>query len=145
MSFTTKPPKVKGTWKIESVIVDNDTLFISDSIRITVDFFNKQMSEWEKSESDANYIGKCIRSTYNSLNQVRLNIKRKSYNQSAIIPCWDHIMFRGISDGKYSLANDTLKLIDNHMDLIFDKSLNVLIYNNSKYKYQIRYKRLNDE
>lgn len=145
LSFTTKPPKVKGIWKIESVIIDKDTLFRSDSINITAVFFNKQMSGWNKSNSDSEYIEKCIRSTYNNLNQARLNIKRKGYDQSPIMPCWDHIMFKGITGGKYLYANDTLKLIDVNIDLFIDNNHTSMTYNNSEYNYRIRFIRLNDK
>lgn len=145
MNHTTKPPKVKGIWKIESVIIDKDTLFLSGSKKITVGFFNKQMSGWNKSNSDADYIEKCMRSTYNNLNEARLIIKRKSYDLSPIMPCWDHIMFKGITGDKYSYANDTLKLLDVNIDLLIDGNHTSMTYNNSEYNYRIRFIRLNDK
>lgn len=146
MSFKTKTTQIQGNWRIESVLIGADTLFLADNIQITSNFYTKHMmGGWDKSESDVNYITKCIRSTYVNLNQVRLNIKRRKYDQSAIIPCWDHIIQKGIIDGKYSFENDTLKLLDNTMELRFYNNTNILTYIDSKNNYQINYRKLSEK
>ena len=105
------------------------------------------MSGWDKSEDDIKYITKCLHSTYINLKQVRLNLKRKDYNQSAIIPCWDHIEFSGINKGKYKTEGDSISLLNSNnsvlMVLKYDKSTDRLTYSNTESDYQIIYTRVN--
>jgi hypothetical protein len=86
LSFSTKTKQINGTWRIETVLIGNDTLFMAEKFQITSNFYNNQMSAWKKTKTDAEHIIKCMMSTYTNLNEVRLNLKRNKYNQSIITP-----------------------------------------------------------
>lgn len=138
--------KLNGEWKIETFIVESDTLYHEENQKFTIDFYNDHMLNKDAPNDNIGYVAKCMHSTFRELKRVRLELNRKDYNQSAIVTCWDHINFRSVNKGKYSLDGDSIHLLkaDNSvlMDLIYHRSLNRLTYSNSKHDYQIIYARV---
>jgi hypothetical protein len=138
--------KLNGDWKIEFLIVENDTLYQSENITTTVRFYNKKMSGWTKTEEDADYISKCLRSTYIDLKGVTLSINRKNYSRTPIIACWDNIQLPSVVKGSYKSNDDTLYLFDSNqkldMQLTYNNANDFVSYINSEYNYKIVFKRI---
>jgi hypothetical protein len=133
---------IKGVWRINTVLVDEDTLFRADSARYTARFYEKNIYVEDKSEAYNNYLTNCIKGTYSNLTRAKLTINRRKYSQSLIMPCWDHIKHPAVDKGKYSLEEDTLRLSDSEMNLRYVKDQNTLVYTNHEYNYEITYRKL---
>lgn len=116
-SFISKTPKLKGNWKISIVLVDSDTLYQAGNQNKTSEFYTKKMNSWKKSESDANYIEKCIRSTFYTFEHTQLSLNNKHYTLTQIQPCWDDIFIKGSKKGSFQFENETLQLLDSKIEL----------------------------
>jgi hypothetical protein len=138
--------KLTGNWKIDYLIVENDTLFQSENINATIRFYNKKMSGWSKTKDDSDYIAKCIRSTYTDLKGVTLSFNRKNYTRSFINACWDNINLSRIDNGSYKKLDDTLYLFDTNqkvdMQLMYTNLNDKLRYVNPEYNYEIVFNRV---
>ncbi|MFT5777701.1 MAG: hypothetical protein ACI837_000649 [Crocinitomicaceae bacterium] len=149
VGFVTPKANYHDEWEIETVLVESDTLYHSEEIQCTFDFYNIHMGGWKKSEADADYTSKCIRSTFWQLNEVRLELKKKEYSQSTVLPAWDHIYFKGIKKGSYLAQNDSIHLYDTEnsplMTLKYEKTSDHLIYVDKEHNFSIIYKRLSIE
>ena len=147
MSFKKADIDFKGDWKIDYLILENDTLYQSGNIHQTIRFYNGRMNDWSKTEDDADYIGKCIHSTFNNLKNVVLTINRNYYSRSIILPCWDHIKHPTIERGKYKIYGNSIELLDTNntisMKLEFSSSNERITYSNTEFNYQIVFKKLN--
>lgn len=123
-SFISKTPKLKGNWKISSVLVDSDTLYEAGNRNKTSEFYPKKMNSWRKSESDAKYIEKCIRSTFYTFEHAQLSLNNKHYTLTKIQPCWDDIFIKGSKKGSFQFENETLQLLDSKIELkLHEKNL----------------------
>jgi hypothetical protein len=144
-AFAKEKSKLIGNWKIQTVAVEGDTLYHAELIQHTVNFYNKRMAGWKKSEDDAQYIWKCMHSSYFNLKDVILEITKKDFTLSTIIPCWDHMRMDGVSNGNYQLTGDSITLLKTEilvlMKLKYEVELDQLFYSNDEYDYQIIYAR----
>jgi hypothetical protein len=143
MISSPKRKDLKGDWKINTVLIGEDTLFRADSAEFTARFYKKNINDKEKSEAFYIFLTNCIKSTYVNLKSVTLTIKRRNYNQSLIKPCLDNFKHLEVEKGEYSFENDTLRLADSEMNLLFAKDQNSLVYKNHENNYEITYKKLN--
>lgn len=146
LSFSKKSFKLKGDWKIETVVVSGDTLFKSGTIQTTFEFYNKNLDKIELTEAFKNYQSNCLKGTYYSFQTARLNFKKKSYSHSVVYPCWDLVKINAITEGRYSETKDVVTLNDLMPDtptpLKINRTKNILTYSNSELDYQIIYTRL---
>ena len=144
LSFTNEKKQLIGHWEIESVIVENDTLYYSGSLKHTVDFYNKQMGNWKKTDDDIKYIGKSIQSIFYNLADVKLDFNRKNCSHTKFQRVWDHIGFKAINNGNYTIEKDKARALEKDkaklMELKHDANSNRLTYSNTEIDYQIIYK-----
>lgn len=138
---------IEGDWKIETVIYEGDTLYQFGSRSYTVDAYNRITQGWEKSKDDTDYLMKCLGSTIYGFQSVRLTISENHFDQTTINPCWDHIRFPRVDEGKYTSLNDALTLLDGSnqllMTLRYDTNLDCLFYASDTWNYQFVYSRAN--
>lgn len=144
-SYSKKSFKLKGDWKIETVVVSGDTLFKYGTIQRTAEFYKKNLVKIKLTEAFNNYYSNCVKGTYISFQTARLSFKKKFYSHSVVYPCWDLVKINAIPEGRYSETNDVVTLHDLMQDtptqLKINRTKNILTYSNSELEYQIIYSR----
>ena len=139
---------IKGDWKIHTVVIENDTLFLNDNAKVTSEFYRKKSEGWKKSKEDNKYLSSCMNGTYRELNSARLRFKSKEYSIPPIMPCWDFIKHPGMSSGSYTIEGNfvQLKNVDSavHMTLNYDTSTKLFTYSNAQFNYQITFSKCNN-
>jgi len=140
---------LQGKWQIETVIFEGDTLFNNETIFHTAKFYNSRNKDLENSEKDIEYIDRCIKSTFFNLKKIVLLFEKGHYSQTKIKPCWDHINFEKIENGKYSLKNDSITLYkysgETLMSILFEQKRGNLSFTSKKFDYRIVYKKFKEE
>lgn len=137
---------LNGRWGIETVIYEGDTLYSFENLLSTTKLYGRQNSGYGKTKEDIEYEERCIRDTFSSFMNCILEIKKDTYSQTEIKPCWDHINFSQVRNGEYSVKNDSLTLYQSNnkilMSLKFDESRNSLSYVNKEFEFRIHYRRI---
>lgn len=71
-SFSWKKNPIHGTWKIETFIIDSDTVFHQNNFKITSKYVISKFTHRSETEEEANYLTRCFKSTFFGINSVRL-------------------------------------------------------------------------
>lgn len=136
---------LKGTWRIQTVIADGDTLYHNDDMRYTARFYSSRLFDKEQSVNAQSYFNNCIKSTFFAFKNALLTFNKENYNQTLIKPCWHQIETESVQKGKYFMQNDSITLHELSgkplATVIYNSKMQTLFFSNERLSYSIYYKR----